>query len=99
MKQIITVSILIALSASVFARRITWKTTEKPSVSIIAAVEAATKELNGGADIYYCVGASVAKTFSDCDWELRFYSTSGDRRLVSVGSDGKIHVTDTGFEY
>ena len=99
MRRILTLVVLLALGVAVFGRRIAWRPTEKPSVTIIAAVETATKELNKDGGDFYCLGGRIAKTFSDCDWELQFCNTAGERRVVSVGSDHKLNISNHGFEY
>jgi len=98
-KRICFITILIALTATVFARRISWPINQKPRISINSAVETATKELNKNGGSYYCVSAEVWITFTNCDWELDFTNTAGERRIVSVGSDLSVTVSKHGFIY
>ncbi len=99
MKRLFIVILLAALTSTLFARNIQWRTKDKPPVSIIAAVEAATKELNKGGADFYCLGGSLGRNFSECDWLLTFSNAAGEVRWVSVGSDGKIRVSKEGFEF
>ena len=99
MKRLFIVIFLVALTSTLFARNIQWRPTEKPPVSIAAAVEAATKELNKGGADFYCLGGSIGRNFSQCDWLLTFSNTAGEFRWVSVGSDGKIRVSKEGFDF
>ena len=98
-KGLSIVILLAALTSALFARNIQWETKDKPPVSIIAAVEAATKELDKGGADFYCLGGSIGRNFSECDWLLTFSNATGEVRWVSVGSDGKIRVSKEAFEY
>lgn len=99
MKRLFIVILLVALTSTLFARNIQWRPAEKPPVPIVAAVEAATRELNKGGAAFYCLGASIGRNFSQCDWMLQFSNTAGEIRWVSVGSDGSIRVSKEGFSF
>ena len=104
MKNIRTISlaaILLIAATTVFARRIAWKENERPPVSLEVALTLASakvKERPGG-DQFYCVGASIAKTFSEADWLFRFSSEGGSALYVNVASDKSLKISETGFEY
>lgn len=101
MARSIVTTLLILLIAGAVAqgRHIAWKAEEKPPVSLKDALELAEKELERMPSEYYCVAASLAKTFSQGDWELHFASTAGDSVWVSVGSDSSVRTSKTGFEH
>ncbi len=99
-KLLISISILAVLTSLCYARMIGWDKTEKPPVELGEALKLATNELTkqGYVD-FYCIGASLAKTFSDGDWELYFSSKEGKTIWVNVDSHKKIKISDSGFEH
>ncbi len=83
-----------------YARRITWIKTEEPPVKLEKALEIAKEELKKNKQIYfYCLGASLGKTFSEGDWQLYFSSKEGKDIWVNVSSDKKVRISEDGFEY
>ncbi len=94
---ILTVCVLI--SGIAYAKRTMWRQTEKPPVSLHLAITLAEAELENEEADYFCIGASLARTFSEGDWELHFSSKDGKEMWVSVGSDRKIKKSKDGFEY
>jgi hypothetical protein len=93
-------TVVLALLGGVsYARYIQWKPEEKPPVSLPLAAALADAEIEKQEGKYYCLGASLAKTFTGGDWELRYSSTSGKQLWVSVGSDRSVRVSAMGFEY
>lgn len=91
--------LVIGLCNTGFARRIMWKLDERPPVSLRAAVDLAEAELKSEPIEFFCIHASLAKTFSQGDWELRFSSKEGKEIWVSVGSDRKVRKSNGMFEY
>jgi len=82
-----------------YARRIAWVDTQPPPVSLVEAIKLAEARLQDEKVHYFCIGASLAKTFSQGDWELSFSSKAGKRMTVSVGSDSQVKTSEQGFEY
>ena len=72
---------------------------QKPPVSLSLALNLAETELKKEKTECFCVGASLAVTFSEADWELHFSSKDGSQRWVSVGSDKKIRKSKPVFTY
>ena len=100
MKRIILLVVCsMLLCGAAYARRIAWIPTEKPPVSLAEAIKLAETQLQNEKVQYFCVGASLAKTFSEGDWQLNFSSKKGKRMIVSVGSDKKVRKDEHGFEY
>ena len=88
--------ILFALSvATTLARNIEWRINDKPPVSLELAVELAKADLDD--DGYYCVSASLAKTFSRGDWELHFGKKDGKEMWVNITSDRKVIKSEHGW--
>ena len=82
-----------------FARNILWNPKSKPPVSLPEAHEIALAALKDRHVDFYCTGASLAKTFSEGDWEFRFSAADGSATVVSVGSDKQTRVSDRGFSH
>jgi hypothetical protein len=101
MKRVILLSICLMLLffGIVYAKNSGWKPTEKPPVSLAEAIKLAEAELQNEKVQYFCIGASLARTFSAGDWEFRFSSKEGKEMFVSVGSDKKVQKSESGFEY
>ena len=100
MKRILLLIVCSLLLGGVaYARRIAWEATQPPPVPLGEAVKLAEDRLKGETVHYFCIGASLAKTFSDGDWELSFSSKEGKRMTVSVGSDRQVKTSEQGFEY
>jgi hypothetical protein len=102
-RSIVVASLLIvSLCGVAVARRIAWRPQEKPPVSLQDALRLADKEVGKKQDKevkYHCIGASIAKTFTNGDWGLRYCSDDGSELWVSVGSDKSVRVSADGFEY
>jgi len=99
-KRLIVVLVCCLLvCGSAYARRIAWKKTDKPPVSLHLAITLAESELEKEPTKYFCIGAFLARTFSEGDWELRFSSEDGKEMRVSVGSDKSVRKSKEGFEY
>src|SRR5215469_8322250 len=101
-KLILPLLLVLLACAAAEARHIKWKADERPPVSLKEALKLAEAELEHmpltRETDYYCIGASLAKTFSNGDWELHFSSQGGELIWVSVGSDRSVRTTKTGFE-
>lgn len=82
-----------------YARRMAWKHTEKPPVSLRLALTLAEEALEEEDVHYFCVGAGLAKTFSAGDWAFHFSSTGGKAIWVNVSSGRKVKKSKHGFEY
>lgn len=94
--------LLVLLASGVAeARRIRWKPEEKPPVWLKEALDLAAAELDNmkrkRETDYYCIGAELAKTFSNGDWELHFSAQGGESVWVSVGSDKSVRTSKIGF--
>ena len=94
--------IVLVLAAAIWTpvalgRYIAWIPTDPPPVSLQQALDLAGRELND--DAYYCVGASLAKTFTGGDWELHFCTKQGKNMWISVGADKSIRKSEHGFDY
>jgi hypothetical protein len=99
-KTCLVIALLLSiLCTTAYARRIMWRIDEEPPVSLHEAVLLAETELASEKTPYFCIGASLAKTFSEGDWELRFSSKKGEEIYVSVGSDRKVRKSKGMFEY
>ena len=99
-RRIITIlAICVLISGIAFARRVSWHKTQKPPVSLRLALALAEAELKSDKVEYFCIGASLARTFTEGDWELRFSSKEGKTMWISVGSDKKVRKSEDGFEY
>jgi len=81
------------------ARRIAWRPDEKPPVSLSAAAALADAKAAEQDKELFCIGVSLAKTYSEGDWEFRYSSAAGKHFWISVASDKTIRVSDRGFEY
>lgn len=93
------VVILTVLCEAAYALRMVWKNTDQPPVSLHLALSLAEEELAKEDVKYFCIGASLAKTFSEGDWALHFSSKEGKEMWVNVASDKKITKSKEGFEY
>lgn len=80
------------------AKNAGWHTNQKPQISLTVAHTKALEALKSRQVDYYCLAATVARTFSECDWELHFAATNNMEVWVSVGTD-KVRVSDHGFNY
>ena len=99
MKTRITVVLLsLTLICLCYARNIAWKTNEKPPISLAQAHKKALEALEPRGVEFHCISATVAKTFSGCDWEMHFGATDGKDVWVSVGMDS-VRVSEQEFEY
>lgn len=98
-RVVLATGLLLCLGGVTFARYIQWKPSEVPPVSLHDALLLAEKEVEDEKVKYHCIGASLAKTFSGGDWELRFHSPDGRPLWVSVGSDKRVRVSAEGFDY
>ena len=98
-RQWLTLVVLLALGSAAAARNITWKPNEKPPISLEQALQLAEPKVKAEQAEFYCLGASIAKNFSQADWELQYGSASGKQLWVSVGSDRQIRVSHAGFSY
>ena len=99
-KKILIILTVLALSSGIsYALHIAWNPKEKPPISLSLALKLAKAELEKEETEYFCVGASLAITFSKGDWELNFSSKDGKYIWISVGSDKKIRKSKTGFSY
>jgi len=94
------VGVLILLVSGVaYARHIQWKPQEKPPVLLKEALELAEGELAKREGKFHCIGASLAKTFSGGDWELKYSTPEGKSLWISVGSDKSVRSSTEGFNY
>jgi hypothetical protein len=75
-----------------------WHNNEKPKISLPEAHTKAVEAIKSHQVDYYCIAATVARTFSACDWELHFAATNNTEIWVSVGTD-KVRVSEHGFDY
>ncbi|MEI9865429.1 MAG: hypothetical protein WDN00_12920 [Limisphaerales bacterium] len=99
MKTRITIAILsLTFICLCYAKNAGWHTNEKPKISLTEAHTKAVDALTSRHVDYYCLSATVARTFSGCDWELHFAATNNAEVWVSVGTD-KVRVSDHGFDY
>ncbi len=100
MKRLLGLSIAIALTLlciAVDARRILWQPEVKPPVLLEEALKLAQNKLKDRGE-FYCIGAELAKTFSQGDWELQM-SSGKEVTFASVGSDRSVRISDRGFSY
>ena len=95
----IIVAAFLFTGSAAYARNIMWTKTSRPPTSIKMAVTLAEAELKKEPTEYFCIGASLARTFSQGDWELHFSSKGGQEMWVSVGSDRKVRKSKTGVDY
>lgn len=99
-RNIVLVAVILALFCGVaYARRIAWKTTEVPPVSLGTTLALAEENLSSEPTRYFCIGASLAKTFSDADWALHFSSKEGKELWVNVDEKKNIKKNTEPFEY
>jgi len=102
MKKILLILILSGLVgvSLCYAKRNAWKNTEIPPVRLEEAIKIAKGAIPMREHIdYYCINASLAKTFSEADWELHFSSEQGKEIWVSVSSDKQARISEDGFKY
>jgi hypothetical protein len=81
-----------------YAKNAGWPTHVKPLISLTEAQTKALEALKSRNGDYYCLAATVSRTFSKCDWELHFGSTNNTSVWVSVGTEG-VRVSDSMFSY
>ena len=99
-RRITLIAVILLMCCSVaLARRIAWKANEKPPVSLAVAAALADAKAAEKDEELFCIGASLAKTFSGGDWEFQYSSAKGKQFWISVASDKSIRVSDHGFEY
>jgi hypothetical protein len=99
MKTRITIALLLlTVFGWCYAKRAGWNNNVKPKISLMQAHQKALDALKSRNLDYYCVNATLASTFSECDWELRFAATNNTQIWVSVGTD-RVRVSEHGFEY
>jgi hypothetical protein len=91
--------VLISLIGFAQAKNAGWEKTQKPSPSLIEAHQIALDALKDQGIDFFCLSATVARTFSECDWELHFSSSKGKEKWVSVSHDRKARVSEHGFPY
>lgn len=99
MRPLLTFVVFAALAAATpcFGRNIAWRAGDVPPVSLQEALELAKPALTDHS--FYCISATLAKTFTDGDWQLRFADKDGKELWISIGSDKSIRKSDHGFEY
>lgn len=96
--SILTLCVLV--SGIAYAKRMAWKKSDEPPVRLVEAIKIAKTAIPMGGDIdYFCINATLAKTFSEADWELHFSSQEGKDIWVSVGSEKNTRISYDGFEY
>jgi hypothetical protein len=99
MKARITIGILsLSVICLCYAKNAGWHNNKRPKISLIEAHAKALEALKPWHTDYYCIAATVARTFSECDWELHFAATNHAEIWVSVGTD-KVRVSEHGFTY
>ena len=98
-RAVIIIAVCAMVCSVAYARRIAWKANKKPPVSLHLAITLAEAELDKDEVEYFCIGASIAQTFSEGDWALQFSSADGKSMSVSVGSDKKVRKSEHGFIY
>ncbi|MDB6026516.1 MAG: hypothetical protein JWM68_2739 [Verrucomicrobiales bacterium] len=99
MKKTITIALFsLAVVCLCYAKNAGWDKNQKPKISLADAHTKALEALQSRHVDYYCLAATVARTFSECDWELHFAATNNAEVWVSVGSD-KVRVSEHGFRY
>jgi hypothetical protein len=96
---LVVVAALLMLGSVAYARRIAWKSADKPPVSLADAAKIADAEAAKQKAELFCIDASLAKTFTGGDWEFQYSSAKGTQFWVSVGSDKSVRTSDMGFEY
>lgn len=89
--------VLTTMVLPVLARQIMWKIEQRPPIELEQAVALAKAKLKARGN-FYCVRASISKSFTDGDWALDMASEK-DSTHVSVGSDKSVRVSDKGFDY
>jgi len=101
MKKHFILVFLVAASLIVcaHAKNAGWNKAERPSPSLIEAHQIALDAIKTRGIEYFCLSATVARTFSECDWELHFSSKEGKEIWVSVGHERKAKVSEQGFNY
>lgn len=90
---------LALMSGIAYGRYIIWRADVRPPVSLQLALALAEAELESKDVEYFCIGATLAQTFSRGDWELRFGSKEGKEMWVSVGSDRELRVSEEAFDH
>jgi hypothetical protein len=95
---VIALCVLIGV-VTAFAKNAGWNNDQKPPVSLKEALTLAEADLKQDDVEFFCIGASLARTFSAGDWELHYSSTQGKELWLSVGSDKKVRKSTSGFSY
>ncbi len=99
-KRIVTILAVGAIFSGIaYARRMTWNSNSRPPVSLRLALALGEAELINEETEYFCIGASIARTFSEGDWLLHFSSEDGKTMWISVASDKSLRKSEHGFEY
>ena len=99
MKTRITIALLsLTIVCLCYGANIAWNKNEKPKISLVEAHKRALQALESRHIDYYCIAATVAQTFSECDWELHFAAINNIEIWVSVGTDN-VRVSEKGFLY
>ena len=96
---IIILTVCVLFSGIAYAKRASWHKSDKPPVSLQESLTLAEAELKNEKAEYFCIGASLARTFSEADWAFHFSSKDGKEMWVSVGSDKKVRKSEEAFEY
>jgi hypothetical protein len=81
-----------------YAKNAGWDKNVKPKISLTDAHAKALAALKSNYPDYYCLSATVARTYSECDWELSFAAPGNRLVWVSVGTDS-VRVSEQGFSY
>jgi len=90
---------------SLWAARRAWAIEKRPPVSLGLAHELCLEDLRKrfpeDAHAYYCQSAVLQRTFTEADWQLRFFKEGerSDGIAFSVGSDKSVRFAVGGFEY
>ena len=100
-KRLLLILLLLFFTSAgyLFARNIIWNPKNKPPVSLPEAHEIALAALKDRHTEFFCTHASLARTFSEGDWEFQFSSADGSSTSVSVGSDKQAKISDRGFAH
>jgi hypothetical protein len=104
-KLVVTLIAVILSTATVWAARRGWYNFKRPPVSLGLAHQLCLDDLRQryGKDAgdYYCVRAKIQHTFTEADWELKFFKegSKSDGVAYSVGSDHSVRFAEGGFEY
>jgi hypothetical protein len=98
-KVLVASLLLLGVSGVALGRYVQWKPKDVPPVSLQQALALADKELEKHKGKYHCVGATLAKSFTGADWELRYSSPEGKPLWISIGAEKSVRVSEEGFAY